>query len=250
MFGISRCKSGSNPSRSQTLADRFRMIPSVAQHAIWTVARTPMFSLQSWYSVNKCQCFLRVVTVSTGQVDRKRDSLGITNQMTLAAPVWHGRSDLVRSEAPKNCSNRTAVHDDLHRSLFLSQRRLELLGSVRPHLPLLTRFSSTPEARSRDSGGRAPSTEKISPSTGVTPRTRRVCDPPARCYVLVSPDCGDDVDGFVQSNRLIRAQPSVASSLSQYQTPAIVLFRFGTLPRFIQPAAMAEILDLGCARRC
>src|SRR5437588_304739 len=129
MFGISRCKSGSNPSRSQTLADRFRMIPSVAQHAIWTVARTPMFSLQ---------------------------------------------------------------------------RRLELLGSVRPYLPLLTRFSSTPEARSRDSGGRAPSTEKISPSTGVTPRTRRVCDPPARCYVLVSPDCGDDVDGFVQSNRLIR----------------------------------------------
>jgi hypothetical protein len=69
-------------------------------------------------------------------------------------------------------------------------------------------------------------------------------------YVLVSPDCGDDVDGFVQSNRLIRAQPSVASSLSQYQTPVIVLFRFGTLPRFIQPAAMAEILDLGCARRC
>ena len=69
-------------------------------------------------------------------------------------------------------------------------------------------------------------------------------------YVLVSPDCGDDVDGFVQSNRLMRAQPSAASSLSQYQTPAIVVFRFGSLPRFIQPAAMAEILDLGCARRC
>ena len=69
-------------------------------------------------------------------------------------------------------------------------------------------------------------------------------------YVLVSPDCGDDVDGFVQSSRLIRAQPSVASSLSQYQTPVIVLFRFGTLPRFIQPATMADILDFGCARRC
>lgn len=69
-------------------------------------------------------------------------------------------------------------------------------------------------------------------------------------YVLMSPDCGDDIDGFVRSNCLIRAQPSVAGSLSQYQTPAIVLFRFGTLPRFIQPATMAEILDLGCARRC
>jgi hypothetical protein len=83
MFGISRCESGSNSSHSQTLADRFRIIPSVAQHAIWTVAGTPLFSLQR-YCINKCQRFLRVITVSAGQVDRKRDSVGITNQMTLA----------------------------------------------------------------------------------------------------------------------------------------------------------------------
>jgi len=87
MFGVSLCESGSNSSHSQTLADRFRVITSVAQHAIWTVARAPVFSLQSWYSINKCQCFLRVITVSAGQVDRKRDSVGITNQMTLAAQL-------------------------------------------------------------------------------------------------------------------------------------------------------------------
>jgi len=46
-----------------------------------------VFSLQSWYSIHKCQCFLRVITVSAGQEDRKRDSAGIANQMTLAAQL-------------------------------------------------------------------------------------------------------------------------------------------------------------------
>jgi hypothetical protein len=69
-------------------------------------------------------------------------------------------------------------------------------------------------------------------------------------YVLVSPDCGDDVDGVLRWNRLIKAQPSVAGSLSQFQTSTIVLFRLGALPRFNQSVTMSELLDFGCARRC
>ena len=69
-------------------------------------------------------------------------------------------------------------------------------------------------------------------------------------YVLVSPDCGDDVDSVLRPNHLIKSPRSVAGSLSQSQIPAIVAFHLGTLPRFIQPVTISELLDLVCARRC
>jgi hypothetical protein len=69
-------------------------------------------------------------------------------------------------------------------------------------------------------------------------------------YALISPDCGDDIDGVLRPNRLIKAQPSAGGSLPQFQTPAIVWLFFNTLPRFIHPLIMSELLDLGCTRRC
>lgn len=52
-------------------------------------------------------------------------------------------------------------------------------GQCKSFPPLLTRYSRTPEARSRDSGVRA--SAMYSPSLGATPRMLTASDPPAHC---------------------------------------------------------------------
>ena len=51
---------------TQTLPDCLRVITTVAQHAVRTMAWTSPLSLQGWDSVNGYECLLRVVTIGPG----------------------------------------------------------------------------------------------------------------------------------------------------------------------------------------
>ena len=53
MFSVSLREQGPDPSNSQTLPDRFRVITTVANHAIRSIARPAAFALQVWNGVNK-----------------------------------------------------------------------------------------------------------------------------------------------------------------------------------------------------
>ena len=55
---------------SQTLPDCLRVITSVAQHEIRTMAWTPSFPLQRWDGVNERKCLPRVVTIGSSELNR------------------------------------------------------------------------------------------------------------------------------------------------------------------------------------
>ena len=78
------------------------------------MARTPTLYLQGWHSINKCERFLRVTAVGSGQVDDKRDSACVTNKMTLAAQL--GAIGRIRSclrppklLVPNNCPHQPST---------------------------------------------------------------------------------------------------------------------------------------------
>lgn len=93
---------------TQTPPDCLRVIPAVAQHAVRAMAWSSTLSLQESYSINECECLLRVVTIRTGELDRERNIATVANQMTLTpqlGPVGGIRSRLcppktARTELP------------------------------------------------------------------------------------------------------------------------------------------------------
>ena len=64
---------------TQTLPDCLRVIPAVAQHAVRAMAWSSTLSLQESYSINECECLLRVVTIRTGELDRERNTATVAN---------------------------------------------------------------------------------------------------------------------------------------------------------------------------
>jgi hypothetical protein len=74
-------------SGPKTSPDRLRVITTVAQHAVGTMARSSSLSLQEWDGINQCEGLLRVIAIGPGELDRQRNSASIANQMTLAAEL-------------------------------------------------------------------------------------------------------------------------------------------------------------------
>jgi hypothetical protein len=68
-------------------------------------------SLQAWDGINQCERLLRIVTVGSGQLNSKRNPRDRRRSDDVCCPACPGRLDSVPSAAPKNCPDRTAVHD-------------------------------------------------------------------------------------------------------------------------------------------
>jgi hypothetical protein len=73
MFSVALRKKREDASVTQTLPDGLRVITTVAQYAIRTMARSSSLSLQGWDSVNQCKGLLRVVTIGSGQLNGERN---------------------------------------------------------------------------------------------------------------------------------------------------------------------------------
>ncbi len=61
------------------------------------MARSPSLALQGWDGINQCEGLLRIATIRAREVDGKRKTTTVTNQVTLAAqlgPVGRIRSRL------------------------------------------------------------------------------------------------------------------------------------------------------------
>ena len=76
-----------NPTGSQSVADRRRVVAAITEHAGWTTARSASFALQWGNRIDQGQGFLRVVPVSSGQAHGERDALSITDQMPFASTL-------------------------------------------------------------------------------------------------------------------------------------------------------------------
>ena len=91
--------------------------PRSPQYAVRTMPWTSPLSLQAWDGINQCERLLRVVTIGSGQLNSERNPATVADQMTFAAQLGPGRLDSVPSAAPKNCPDRTAVHDGPRQSI-------------------------------------------------------------------------------------------------------------------------------------
>jgi len=71
MFSVSPGEQRRDVPDTQTLPDCLRVITTVAQYAIRTMARSSSLALQEWDRINKCKCLLRVVAIRAGELDGK-----------------------------------------------------------------------------------------------------------------------------------------------------------------------------------
>jgi hypothetical protein len=97
VFGVALRERRHNAAGTQTLPDRLNVIATVAQYAIRTMPWASPLSLQAWDGVNQCEGLLRVVTIGSGQLNSKRNSPCVADQMALAAqlgPISRVRSRL------------------------------------------------------------------------------------------------------------------------------------------------------------
>ena len=74
MFGVALREPRHNAAGTQTLPDRLGVIATVAQYTVRTMPWASPLSLQAWDGVNQCEGLLRVVTIGSGQLNRKRNS--------------------------------------------------------------------------------------------------------------------------------------------------------------------------------
>ena len=87
MFGVALREPRHDPAGTQTSPDCLRVIATVAQHTIRTMARSPSLALQGWNGINQCEGLLRIVTIRARERDGERNTTTVTNQMTLAAKL-------------------------------------------------------------------------------------------------------------------------------------------------------------------
>jgi hypothetical protein len=85
VFNVAYCEQRHDASITQTLPDCFRVITTVLNHAIRSVARTPAHALQWWNGINECKGKLRVVKIRPSQLNCQRNAVTVADQMTLAA---------------------------------------------------------------------------------------------------------------------------------------------------------------------
>jgi hypothetical protein len=69
MFGVALRKKGDDVADAQTLPDCRRVIATVPQHAMRTMAWTSMLSLQGWDSFNECEGLLRVIAIGPSKLN-------------------------------------------------------------------------------------------------------------------------------------------------------------------------------------
>jgi len=64
---------------TQTLPDCLRGETTVPQHAVRMMAGPSSLSMQWWDSINECECLLRVVTIRSGELDGKWNTMTVAN---------------------------------------------------------------------------------------------------------------------------------------------------------------------------
>ena len=67
--------------------DSLSVITTVAKYAVRTMPWASPLSLQAWDGVNEFEGLLRIALIGTGQLGHERNSVSITNQVTLAAQL-------------------------------------------------------------------------------------------------------------------------------------------------------------------
>ena len=72
-----------NPTDSQAVADRFRVVAAIGDDAIRSTTRSSAFALEWRNCIHQSQRFLRIIAVSACQTDGERDALSVTDQMTF-----------------------------------------------------------------------------------------------------------------------------------------------------------------------
>jgi ABC-type uncharacterized transport system involved in gliding motility auxiliary subunit len=82
--GAAHSQQRQDVTRAQAVPDGGRVIAAVAEHADRPASGSAAFALQWRNRINQGQSFLRVVSIGTGQADRERDALSITDQMPFA----------------------------------------------------------------------------------------------------------------------------------------------------------------------
>ena len=87
VFCISLCQEGPDPATPQTVADCLGIVSAIAYEAVGTPAWTSTFALQRRNSIDEYQGLLGVMAIGSGQMDCKRNSSAIADDMTLAAPL-------------------------------------------------------------------------------------------------------------------------------------------------------------------
>jgi len=87
MFRFASRKRRDDASVTQTLPDRLGIITTVAQHAVRSMARASVLSLQGRDRINQRERLLRVVAVGSGELDGQRDAASVANHMALAAEL-------------------------------------------------------------------------------------------------------------------------------------------------------------------
>ena len=87
MFGVALREKRDDVPGTQTLADCLRIITSVAQHAVRTMAWSSSLSLQERDGVNQRESLLRIVTIGPGELNSQWNSAPVANQMALATEL-------------------------------------------------------------------------------------------------------------------------------------------------------------------
>ena len=117
MLGVALRKKGDDASVTKTFPDRFGVITTVAAHTIRSATRTTPLSLKSWDGINQRECLLRVVAISTGELNGQRNSVSVANHMALAAqlgPIGRIRARLLppktaRTELPSTTARDQSI---------------------------------------------------------------------------------------------------------------------------------------------
>ena len=100
-----------NPTGSQSVADRRRIVAAIPEHTVWPPSRSPPFAVQLWNRIDQRQSFLRVVAIRAGETYGERHASPVANQMTLApalGPIGRVRTSLVTA---MHGADGTTVHD-------------------------------------------------------------------------------------------------------------------------------------------
>jgi hypothetical protein len=85
MFDVALREPRHDAAGTQTSPDCLRVIATVAQQTIRTMARSPSLALQGWNGINQCEGLLRIIAIGARELDGERNTKTVANQMTLAA---------------------------------------------------------------------------------------------------------------------------------------------------------------------
>ena len=84
MLGAAHRDQRENPTDSQTVADRIRVVAAIGDDAIRSTPRSSAFALEWRNVIHQRQGFLRIIAVRACQPDGEWDALSVTDQMAFA----------------------------------------------------------------------------------------------------------------------------------------------------------------------